>query len=287
MLQKRTARGVCALISCPHVELRRLGQTDLMVPAVGVGTWQVFDVRGRKAELRVHEQVTEALSVGANLFDSSPMYGSAERVLGQALEGRRRDAVVATKVWTPSAREGRAQIERAMEYFGGTVDLYQVHNLVAWNDHLPVLEGLRDEGKVRVAGATHYSPAAFGELANVMRTGRIGAIQIPYNPVETEVEREILPLAEELGLGVVVMRPLGEGALMRRLPSQEDFAPLKEFGVETWAQALIKWALSDRRCHVAIPATSRPGRIAENARAGDPPWFGPEARELVTRLAWA
>ncbi|MDP8955381.1 MAG: aldo/keto reductase [Actinomycetota bacterium] len=269
------------------MELRRLGQTGLTVPAVGAGTWRVFDVRGQKAELRVRDQVTEALSVGANLFDSSPMYGNAERVLGQALEGRREDAVVATKVWTPSAREGRSQINRAMEYFRGTVDLYQIHNLVSWKDHLPVLEKLRDEGRVHVVGATHYSPAAFAELATIMRTGRIGAIQIPYNPVETEVEREILPLSEELGLGVVVMRPLGEGRLMRRPPSQDDLAPLKEFGVETWAQVLIKWVLSEPRCHVAIPATSRPGRITENAAAGDPPWFGREARELVTRLAWA
>ncbi len=269
------------------MELRRLGQTDLTVPVVGVGTWRVFDVRGRKAEQRVHDQVTEALSAGANLFDSSPMYGNAERVLGQALRERRNDALVATKVWTPSSREGGSQIDRAMEHFGGRVDLYQVHNLVAWQQHLPVLEGLRDEGKVSVIGATHYSPAAFGELAEVMRTGRIAAIQIPYNPVETEVEREILPLAEELGLGVVVMRPLGAGRLMRRPPSHDDLAPLKEFGVETWSQALIKWVLSDQRCHVAIPATSRPGRITENAAAGDPPWLPPEARELVSRLAWA
>jgi aryl-alcohol dehydrogenase-like predicted oxidoreductase len=269
------------------MELRRLGRTDLTVPAVGVGTWRVFDVRGGKAEERVHDQVTEALSVGANLFDSSPMYGNAERVLGQALAGRRSDALIATKVWTPSVREGRSQIDRAMEYFGGAIDLYQIHNLVAWEEHLPVLEGFRDQGKVRVVGATHYSPAAFGELANVMRTGRIGAIQIPYNPAETEVERQILPLAEELELGIVVMRPLGAGRLMRRTPREKDLAPLKEFGVETWGQALIKWVLSDRRCHVAIPATSRPGRITENAKAGEPPWFSPGARELVSRLAWA
>ena len=247
----------------------------------------MFDVRGEKAEQRVRDQVTEALSVGATLFDSSPMYGNAERVLGQALAGRRGDALVATKVWTPSGREARSQIGRAMEYFAEMVELYQIHNLVAWQDHLPVLEGLRGEGRIRVVGATHYSPSAFGELATVMRTGRIGAVQIPYNPVEREVEREILPLAEELGLGVVVMRPLGAGRLMRRPPSEKDLAPLKEFGVETWGQALIKWVLSDPRCHVAIPATSRPGRITENAKAGNPPWFGPEARELVSRLAWA
>jgi aryl-alcohol dehydrogenase-like predicted oxidoreductase len=118
-----------------------------------------------------------------------------------------------------------------------------------------------------------------------MRTGRITAIQIPYNPIQREVEREILPLAAELGLGVVVMRPFAEGGLMSRIPSQTDLMPLKEFGVITWAQALLKWVLSDSRCHIAIPATSRPERIAENAAAGEPPWFGAKERELVVRLA--
>ncbi|MFL5704579.1 MAG: aldo/keto reductase, partial [Ktedonobacteraceae bacterium] len=108
---------------------------------------------------------------------------------------------------------------------------------------------------------------------------------IPYNPLQREVEREILPLVADLGLGVVVMRPFGEGSLMRRMPTEADLQPLKPFGVITWAQALLKWVLSDPRCHVAIPATTQPLRVAENAAAGSPPWFGPEERALVARLA--
>lgn len=128
------------------------------------------------------------------------------------------------------------------------------------------------------------SPAAFGELKRVMQTGRITAIQIPYNPVERDVEREILPLAAELNLGVVVMRPLGGGNLMRNPPTAAKLAPLAPFGVTTWSQALLKWSLSDPRCHVAIPATSKPERMRQNALAGDPPWFGPEERAYVARL---
>src|SRR5712692_2082328 len=105
------------------------------------------------------------------------------------------------------------------------------------------------------------------------------------NPLQREVEREILPMAADLGLGVVVMRPFSEGELLRHMPSRADLAPLLPFGVTTWAQALLKWILSDPRCHVAIPATSNAARMAENAAAGDPPWFGPEERELVARLA--
>jgi diketogulonate reductase-like aldo/keto reductase len=213
------------------------------------------------------------------------MYGAAEEVLGRALEGRRDEAFVATKVWTHDPAEGRRQAERALGYFGGRVDLLQVHNLAAWPEQLALIEELRDAGRVGYAGATHYSPSAFGELAEVMRSGRLDAIQVPYNPRERAVEREILPLAEELGIGVLVMRPFGEGGLMRRTPPPAALEPLREFGVETWGQALIKWILSDRRCTVAIPATSRPERMAENAHAGQPPWLGPGERALVERLA--
>jgi aryl-alcohol dehydrogenase-like predicted oxidoreductase len=257
----------------------------LVVPAVGVGTWNTFDVRGDRAEADACARVDEALEVGANLFDSSPMYGQAERVIGSCLEGRRDQALVATKVWTRSSGEGEEQIARALAWFGGHVDLYQVHNLVGWRDLLPRLEGLRDEGRVGVVGVTHWDPSAFDEMASIMCTGRVGAVQIPYNPGEREVERVILPLAEELGIGVVVMRPFAEGGLMRRPPDARALAPLEPFGVGTWAQALLKWVLSDPRCHVAIPATSKPGRTRENAAAGDPPWFGEEERALVARLA--
>jgi aryl-alcohol dehydrogenase-like predicted oxidoreductase len=269
------------------MEERPLGTAGLDVPVVGMGTWKTLDVRGGPAEERAHAIVAEALDAGARFVDSSPMYGQAERVLAEGLGERRDEAVVATKVWTTDPDEGAAQVDRAVRWYGGRVDLYQVHNLVAWRRQLALLERRRDEGAVRAIGATHYSPAAFGELAAVMRSGRIDAVQVPYNPREREVEREILPLAEELRLGVVVMRPLGAGALVRRAPTAERLEPLRPFGVRTWAQALLKWVLSDRRCTVAIPATSRPGRAAENAAAGAPPWLGPEERALVAGLAGA
>lgn len=267
------------------MEHRDLGQTGLHVPVVGMGTWRTFDVHSSTLKCARREVVDAALSCGANFFDSSPMYGAAEQVLGEALNGRRSEALVATKIWTGFAPMGRVQAWRALRCFGGTVDLYQVHNLAAWQAHLSLLEDLKATGKVRAVGATHYSPLAFAELRDVMKTGRIDAIEIPYNPLERDVEREILPLAADLGLGVVVMRPFGQGALVTRPPSPEELKPLVPFGVTTWAQALIKWILSDPRCHVTIPATTSPGRMRENAAAGEPPWFGPEERALVAKLA--
>jgi aryl-alcohol dehydrogenase-like predicted oxidoreductase len=267
------------------LEHRPLGDGGPQLPVVGMGTWRTFDVRGARARAGARRVVDAALVAGVRVFDSSPMYGAAEDVLGEALEDRRDDAFVATKVWSSSPAEGRRQAEHALRFFGGRVDLYQVHNLAAWPQQLDLLESLREDGRVRCVGATHYNPGAFGELADVMRTGRLDAIQIPYNPRERAVEREILPLAEELGIGVLVMRPFGEGSLMRREPAADELEPLREFGVETWAQALLKWVLSDSRCTVAIPATSRPERMTENAAAGEQPWLGPYERALVERLA--
>jgi aryl-alcohol dehydrogenase-like predicted oxidoreductase len=267
------------------MEQRGFGRTGLTVPAVGVGTWRVFDRRGAAGEAEVRALVDEAMDSGANLVDTSPMYGAAERLLGAALHGRRSLAMVATKVWTSSDHQAEEQVSRALDWFDGSVDLYQVHNLLAWRERLTLLERCRDQGAVRAIGATHYSPSMFDELASLMRTGRIAAVQVPYNPMEREVERLILPLAAELGLGVVIMRPFGEGALVRRPPEPRALLPLESFGVRTWPQALLKWVLSDLRCHVAIPATSKPGRITENAAAGGPPWFGPEEPDYVSTLA--
>jgi aryl-alcohol dehydrogenase-like predicted oxidoreductase len=118
-----------------------------------------------------------------------------------------------------------------------------------------------------------------------METGRFQMVQIPYNATDRVVEREVLPLAQQLNLGVLVMEPLGTGQLVRRQPPAAKLEPLEQFGVRTWAQALLKWIVSDPRVHAVLPATSRATRATENAAAGDPPWFDAETREYVARLA--
>jgi len=174
------------------------------------------------------------------------MYGEAEASLGGALEGRRDGTTVATKIWTPSVEDGRAQYDAQRRHFG-RVEIEQVHNLVAWEEHLPWLENLRASG------------------------------------------RRLLPLAEELGIAVIVLSPFGgTGApLLRRSPTDAELAPLRPFGIETWAQTLLKWVLSDSRVDLVIPATSRPARAAENAAAASPPWLGTDERAYVERLSRA
>jgi diketogulonate reductase-like aldo/keto reductase len=256
------------------IEERRLG------PVVGLGTYRTFE----DDEPLAAAVVGAALDAGCSVVDSSPMYGAAERSLAIALEGRREQAAVATKIWARSVEEGRAQLDAQLRWYG-RVELEQVHNLVLWLEHLPLLERERAEGRIDRIGVTHYSPSSFDELAAALRTGRFDAVQVPLNPQERECERLVLPLAAELGIPVLVMRPLGAGRLVSREPPPGALEPLRGHGVETWAQALLKWALSDPRVDVVIPATSRPERTRENAAAGSPPWFGPEERALVERLA--
>ena len=247
---------------------------------VGLGTWLTFDL-GPERQQVADEVVEAAYRGGTRLYDSSPMYGRAQQVLGQAVDGRRDDVFIASKIWTPSQEQGRFQLEAQLGYFGGRVDLEQVHNLVAWEQHLNWLEHEREGERVRFLGATHYQSSAFDELETVMRSGRIDAVQVPYNPKERDVERRILPLAGELGLGVIVMRPFAERGLLPG-PAPEE---LERIGVGSWAEALLKWILSDERVTCVIPATADPAHAAENAAAGEPPWLDDGERRMVEELA--
>jgi diketogulonate reductase-like aldo/keto reductase len=257
------------------MEQRRLG------PVVGLGTWNTFDDDAALAR----NVLDAAVGAGTTLLDSSPMYRGAERSLGAALDGCRGAVTMATKIWARSVDEGREQFRRQLEWYDGRVDVEQVHNLVLWREHLEWLERDRDAGRIGKIGVTHYASSSFRELADALRTRRFDVLQVPYNPWERDAERELLPLAAELGVAVIAMRPLGgsgEDGRRRRNLSREQ---LDELGVETWAQALLKWALADERIDAVIPATRRPERARENARAGAGPRLTAEQRHLVERLA--
>jgi len=257
------------------VDERRLG------PVVGLGTWNTFEDDAALAR----QVVGTALDAGTRLFDTSPMYRGAEASLAAALEGRRSEATIATKIWAHSVAEGREQFRRQLAWYDGHVEIEQIHNLALWREQLEWLVLERDAGRIGRLGVTHYLAGALPELVQALRTDAFETVQVPYNPHERACERELLPLAAELGVAVIAMRPLGGGQLVRRRVAEEELEPLRDFGVETWPQALLKWALSDERIDVVIPATSKPERTAENAAAGVPPWLGPEQRALVERLA--
>jgi diketogulonate reductase-like aldo/keto reductase len=254
------------------VNERRLG------PIVGLGTWNTF---GGDASL-ASEVVGTAFDAGTRLFDTSPMYRGAEAALAVALDGRRDDALVATKIWATSVDEGREQFARQLQWYDRRVDVQQVHNLVLWREHLEWLRAEQDAGRIGRLGVTHYQASAFGALAEALSTHWFRVLQVPYNPWERECERELLPIAAELGVAVIAMRPLGGSGENRRRRVELTDEQRSELGVDTWAQALLSWALGDERIDSVIPATSKPERTTENAHVVD---FTPDQRALVEELA--
>ena len=263
------------------MEIREFGSTGLKVPVIGLGTSRVFDFDDSKQAI-ADEVVALQHESGTRLMDTSPMYGRSERVLSRAINQIREDTIVATKIWSGSVEEGRSQFEAQMKLYGGRVEVEQVHNLVQTEGHLEWMEREKAGGRIGAIGATHYQASAFGALEELMNTGRIECIQVPYNPSEREVEERILPLAEQLGLGVIAMRPFGNGSLMRNSPDPDE---LEAIGVTSWAEALLKWCMSDPRIHVAIPATSKAEHARINVAAGDGPWLEDEQRARIGKLA--
>ena len=257
------------------MEERRLG------PVVGLGTWNTFDTDERLAR----SVVDSAFAGGVRFFDTSPMYRGAEAALAAALADRRDEAIVATKIWATTVAEGREQFARQLDWYGGRVDVEQVHNLVLWREQLEWLDVERDAGRIVRLGVTHYQASAAAALADALRTKRFDVLQVPYNPWERECEHELLPLASELGVAVIAMRPLGGSGEDRRRRVELTEAQREELGVETWAEALLRWALADARIDSVIPATSNPSRAIGNARAGAGARFTADQRALVEQLA--
>ena len=249
------------------MQTRKLATLD--VPPIGMGTWKTFDVRS-EAEIGVRgEIITACISEGVSFLDSSPMYGESESVVGITTEGKQEQFQFATKVWCTGRLQGKAEIAKSFERFKTDyIVVFQIHNLVDWETHLSTLEGLKGRGRIGLVGITHYLTESYPEMMRIMKGGRISTIQIPYNVLERTCEQEILPLAAELGIGVIVMQPLGVGRLVTGLKKEPDLSPLEAHGIETWAQALLAWILADTRVSVVIPATTKPERIRENAAVG-------------------
>lgn len=264
------------------MECRPLGK--LQVPVIGLGTARAFDVRSA-ADIAVRRQVIDhCITQQVTCIDSSPMYGRSEQVIGLTTAGRRQHFQFATKVWCQGKARGEAQIAQSFQLLQTDyIDVFQIHNLLDWQTHLLTLERLRDQGRIGLIGITHYTTSAYGSMLEIMRSGRVDTIQIPYNVLERTCEKQVLPLAAERGIGVIVMEPLDQGRYVKGLRRQPDLAPLAVCGIRTWGQALLAWVLADPCVSVAIPATSRPERIDENAVAGSVARLPQELRDYIRR----
>ena len=262
------------------MEFRKLGKLE--VSTIGLGTLRAFDVSS-ESDIAVRQEIVDnCISNQVNLIDSASMYGNAEKIVGITTKGKRDDFYLATKVRCEGKEEGENQIANSFELFNTDyIDLLQIHNMIDWRTHLPTLEGLKDQGKIGLIGVTAMVHEAYPLIIDLMKSGRIDTVQIPYNVIERGCEAELLPTAEELGIGILVMEPLKKGRYVKELTQQPDLAPLAEFGIQTWAQALLAWVLAEPGVSSAIPATSRPERIHENAAVGSMTRMPQELRDFV------
>ena len=280
---------LAALVAAPvlaqtrPVMTRRIPSSGEAIPVVGLGSWITFNVGNDVAARDECTGVIRAfLESGGRVIDSSPMYGSSQEVIGYALAKLGRPQVFsADKVWTSSG--GAAQAEESRRKWGvPRFDLLQVHNLLDWEDHLPVLLAMKAEGRVRYVGVTTSEGRRHGELEKIMRSQPIDFVQVTYNALDREVEERILPLAQERRIAVIANRPFRQGALIRQLERHGLPAWAAEAGAASWAQFLLKFIVSHPAITCAIPATSKVAHVVENLRAAAGPL--PDA-ELRRRMA--
>ncbi|MBN8748281.1 putative oxidoreductase/MSMEI_2347 [Xylophilus ampelinus] len=242
------------------------------LPVIGCGTWLGFDHAPGSAEYQRLPGVLAALfAAGGRVIDSSPMYGRAEENTGTLLAAAPGGVTpfLATKVWTRGREAGIAQMEASMRRLRTQrIDLMQIHNLVDWKVHLATLRDWKARGRIRYLGITHYTPSAHDEVEAVLRAETLDFLQINYALDDRAVEQRLLPLAAERGVAVIVNQPFGGGGLLRRLRERPLPPWAAEIGCTSWAQVLLKFVLSHPAVTCAIPGTSRPEHMADNAVAG-------------------
>jgi aryl-alcohol dehydrogenase-like predicted oxidoreductase len=251
---------------------RLIPSTREPLPVVGCGTYRTFDVGATPEE---HAPLLEVLKVlfaaGGSVIDSSPMYGAAERVIGDLLAQtkNRSRAFLATKVWTSGKQSGLDQINRSFTLLqDARIDLVQVHNLLDWRVQISTLRDLKGAGRIRYIGITHYSASAFAEVEAVLRSETLDFLQINYAMNDTSVERRILPLAVDRGVAVIVNQPFGGGGLLGELRHRPLPPWAQEIDCQSWAQVLLKFVLSNPAVTCVIPGTGRPEHMLDNIGAG-------------------
>lgn len=252
--------------------MRRVPSSGEMLPVIGMGTWQTFNV-GHKAEerLALEEVLREFVALGGRVLDSSPMYGTAEQVAGDLVArlGVRGKLFIATKVWTYGREAGIRQMEESMAKLRARpLDLMQVHNLQDAATHLPTLREMKRQGVVRHIGVTHYTASAYEEVARVMAAEALDFIQINYSAGERDAEQRLLPLARERGIAVIANRPFAGGDMFGRLRGKPLPGWAREIDCTSWAQLLLKFVVSHPAITCAIPATTKVAHLRENMAAG-------------------
>ena len=250
---------------------RPIPKTGETIPAVGLGTWQAFDVAGDAAETaQAREALKTLVDLGGRVIDSSPMYGSAESVSGQLADelGVKSRLFVATKVWTSGKQAGIRQMQDSMRKLRvERLDLMQVHNLNDAPTHLATLRDWKKAGRVRYLGVTHYHAGAHGDLERAIKPGDVDFVQVNYSLAEPEADRRLLAAAAASWTAVIVNRPFAEGAMFGRVRGKALPEWAKDIGCATWAQFFLKWILGHPAVTCVIPGTRNAKHVADNLGA--------------------
>ncbi len=266
---------------------RTIPSSGESIPVVGLGTSRVFDIEladdpeARDACRAVLGALVEA---GATVVDSSPMYGNAEAVAGDAAAalGATDRIFWATKVWVDGRERGIDQMRNSMRLFrADQIDLMQVHNLRDWKVHLPVLSDWKAEGRIRYIGITHSRSSAFGEVEKVIQATELDFVQLNYSIAERDAEARLLPLCADKGIATLINRPFARGALFRHLKGTPLPDWSSDFAADTWGQFLLKFILAHPAATCVIPATRKTEHMLDNVGAGSGPLPNPAQRRAM------
>jgi aryl-alcohol dehydrogenase-like predicted oxidoreductase len=266
--------------------MRAIPSTGEKLPVIGLGSAVTFDVPSNSPKTNdITEVITRFVKRGGKVIDSSPMYGNAESLIGQiaAKSGVSKSLFIATKVWTLGKEAGIQQMERSLDRFQTrTIDLMQVHNLVDVGIQMSTLRDWKSKGRIRYTGITYSEPKGFAEIERNMKSQRPDFVQINYSIADRGAAQRILPLAQELRMGVLINRPFGSGGVIKAVSGRPLPPWAVEFDCHSWAQFLLKWVVSHPAVTCVIPATNNPQHLEDNMGAG----FGrlPDAK---TRLRMA
>jgi diketogulonate reductase-like aldo/keto reductase len=256
------------------------------VPVIGMGTWNTFDVDGEAERAPLRRVLEVFYAGGARLIDSSPMYGNAETVTGDLVQrlGKQSQTFYATKVWTSGRDKGLAQIERSLRLLKTPrLDLLQIHNLLDWRTHAATLRQLKNEGRVRYAGITHYTVGSLADIEAVLRAERFEFAQFNYSIATRAAEQRLLPYCRDNGIAVLINRPFEEGALFTRVRNRKLPGYAAQLGCSSWAQVFLKFIVSHPAVTCVIPATSRVEHMQDNLQAGSGPMPDAALRERMAK----
>jgi diketogulonate reductase-like aldo/keto reductase len=251
---------------------RKIPSTGEDIPAIGLGTWQVFDAgNDSAARVPLRKVIAEFSKAGGKMIDSSPMYGSAESVAGDLVAelGLRDKLFIATKVWTRGREEGIREMERSFKRLRvTTMDLMQIHNLLDVDVHTKTLLDWKAKKRIRHLGITHYTASAHGEVERQLKKEKYDFLQINYSLAERDSENRLLPYCLQNNIAVIANRPFAEGAMFGRVRGKPLPPWAAEIGVSSWAQYFLKWIVGHPAVTCAIPGTGKPEHIADNVAAG-------------------